>query len=328
MAEIEDLDGGSMKSPQELKSEISRLVEMITTEDDCKLKKLTLKKFEEKPHGEQGIPKEFLLAISNKVMVDSVTLENGQGHRRCPQTVQHLCNARLAPNRMAWRLIVKCCKEQGVKLPNLTEDEGKTAGDCNKDFFESLTKCPPPWMIRKQASVRESFGESAGLKIVKPTFPEQGQLKQEVLLPSALSELLTLDSKRHLIGEGAIGPLLNVIREGNVVVIIDASSSIYKLFHLFKNRKDAIQAQATSVMFQRRGKRICVDDGDFGAVPVWLKVLGEIRPEQSKESHLKIRSNGDACGLLLTLTVSSMATASAQSKATFKKIMQVASEND
>jgi len=38
MAEIEDLDGGSMKSPQELKSEVSRLVEMITTEDDCKLK--------------------------------------------------------------------------------------------------------------------------------------------------------------------------------------------------------------------------------------------------------------------------------------------------
>lgn len=90
MIETEDPGGGSIKSPQELKSEVSKLAEMITEEDKCKLETIgeaikalqlltewTLKKMEKKPCGEQGIPEEFLCPVSKKVMVDPVSLENG-----------------------------------------------------------------------------------------------------------------------------------------------------------------------------------------------------------------------------------------------------------
>ncbi|KAF8017634.1 hypothetical protein BT93_H2738 [Corymbia citriodora subsp. variegata] len=449
MAETEDPDGGgSTKSPQVLKNEVSRLLEMIVKEDECTLETVdeairTLQRFaearwwktlEKKPLVQQGIPEEFLCPISKKVMVDPVVLENGQtfdrlpiqdwlneGRRRCPQTLQFLRDTRLTPNLLVRRLIVKCCKEQGIELPNLMEDEGKTAGDgdCDKDYFESLLDRLSPSMddqkaaakelrdlTNRQASVRAFFGESAGAlqKLLNPLSPNKvvdnpgleedltaivlnlsviehnkelmednpfvisflvGSLnsmthRTRSIAAAALSELSILDSNRHLIGEaGAIAPLINVIGEGNIVAIINASSALSKLIHLAENMKIAIRARATSVIFQRIVKRICVDemmgllellscDLDavdelmvFDAVPLLLKVLGEDRPGRCKENCVaildkicsydpntvkQIRNNEDACGLLLTLSVSSTATARAQRKASsiVKKIMEVA----
>lgn len=91
MAAAEDPDGGSAKSPHELKREVSRLLEMIAKEDECTLETVDeairtlqlftesrLKTAEKKPRGGRGIPEEFLCPISKRVMVDPVVLENGQ----------------------------------------------------------------------------------------------------------------------------------------------------------------------------------------------------------------------------------------------------------
>ncbi|KAI6692822.1 hypothetical protein NL676_020532 [Syzygium grande] len=446
MAEAEDPDGGSAKSPHELKREVSRLLEMITKEDECTLETVdeairTLQLFTEsrlktagkKPRGGRGIPEEFLCPISKRVMVDPIVLENGQtfdrlpiqdwlneGHRRCPQTLEYLRDTRLTPNRLVRRLIAKCCKEQGVKLPNLMEAEGKIAGVCNKDYFESLLDRMSTSLddqkaaakelrdlTNRQASFRAFFGESAGAlqKLLNPLSPNKvaddpsleedltaivlnlsiidsnkelmkdnpfvisflvGSLNSRThrtrsIAAAALSELAILDLNRHLIGEaGAIGPLINVIGEGNIVAIVNASSALSKLFRLTENRKNAIRARATSVILQRIVRRICVDEmmgllaslscdqdaveelRDFGAVPLLLTVLGEIRPNRCKENCVailheicshdphtvkQIRKNEDASGLLLRLSVSTTATARAQRKATsiVKKIMKIAS---
>ncbi|KAK3418212.1 hypothetical protein EUGRSUZ_H04159 [Eucalyptus grandis] len=444
-----DGGGGSTKSPQELKSEVSRLFEMIAKEDECKLETVDeairalqlyadskWKTLGKRPRVQQGIPEEFLCPISKSVMVDPVVLENGQtfdrlpiqdwlnkGHRRCPLTLQFLRDTRLTPNLLVRRLIVKCCKEQGIKLPNLMEDEGKIAGDCDRDYFESLLDRLSPSLndqkvaakelrdlTNRQASVRAFFGESAGAfqKLLNPLSPNKvvdnpdleedltaivlnlsiiernkelmednpfvisflvGSLNSRTprtrsIAAAALSELSILKSNWRLIGEaGTIGPLINVIGEGNIVAIVNASSALYKLLHLAENMKNATQARAPSVILQRIVKRICVDEMmgllallsrdldavdeliNFDAVPLLLKVLGEDRPGQCKENCVaildkicsydpntvkRIRNDEDACGLLLALSASSTATARAQRKAAsiVKKIMEVASQSD
>ncbi|XP_030539850.2 U-box domain-containing protein 9-like [Rhodamnia argentea] len=300
------------------------------------------------------------------------------------------------------------------------EDKGKIAGDCDKDYFDSLLDRLSPSLddpqaaakelrdlTNRQASVRAFFGESAGSlqKLLNPLSPNKavdnpgleedltaivlnlsiidsnkelmegnpfvisflvGSLNSKThrtksIAAAALSELSILDSNRRLIGEaGAIGPLINVIGEGNIVAAVNAASALYKLFHLTENVKNAIRARATSVILQRIIKRFCVDEmmgllaklsgdqdaveelRDFGAVPLLLKVLGESRPERCQENCVaildeicsydpntvkQIRSDGDACSLLLRLSVSSTATARAQRKATsiVQKIMKAAS---
>lgn len=124
---------------------------------------------------------------------------------------------------------------------------------------------------------------------------------------AAIFTLSALDSNKHIIGKsGAIRHLLELLDEGQPLVMKDAASAIFNLCLVHENKGRTVRDGAVRVIVNKMMDHILVDEllailallsshpkaveemGDLGGVPLLLGIIRESTSERSKENCVAI----------------------------------------
>ncbi|XP_030539851.2 U-box domain-containing protein 2-like [Rhodamnia argentea] len=291
MAETEDPDGGPAKSPQELKSKVSRLLEMIAKEDECKLEtvdegisggplKIAKPTFRNKAVDNPGLEEDLTAIVLNLSIVDG-NKELMEGN---PFVISFLVGS-LNSRTHRTRSIAAAALSKLLVL------------DSNRRLIGEAGAIGPLINVVRVGSILAIFNAASALfQLFHLTENVTNAIRAR-----ATSVILQRLEKRTCMDE-LVGLLVKLSGDQDTVEELRDIGDV------------PILLKVLGESIPERCKENCV---------VILEEICSYYPNTAKQ----IRNNWDACGLLFTLSTSSTATARAQRKATsiVKRIMNAAS---
>ncbi|XVE62658.1 hypothetical protein DITRI_Ditri06bG0136800 [Diplodiscus trichospermus] len=315
MAEKEE----SVKAGEEteLKNELQKVMKMILEEDDygieitieairilsC-LARLKLKKPVGLGMDDTVLPEKFKCPISGEIMGDPVVLSSGQtydrpriqkwlndGNLTCPLSQQVLSHTILTPNCLVRELISHWCKQSGIALPKVHQDnDGDVINEVDRMYLNSLLeKMSSSLSDQKEAakelrrltkttpSYREVFCEftDAISRLLSPLSESESKVEsdpdlQEDLITTVLNLSIPDNNKKLLAENPVVIPLLiESLKFGTIETRRNAAAALFSLSALDSN-KFVI--------------------GNSGALPPLLLLLHEGHPLAMKDAATAIFS--------------------------------------
>ncbi|XP_072957391.1 U-box domain-containing protein 9-like [Typha angustifolia] len=288
------LSSAASAAAAERKKELRRLVKKISEEDDdqtvtydkaaAALSALRDLKVgpKERKKGDRihplAIPEHFLCPISGEIMRDPVVLASGQtcdrafiqerlnsGNRTCPKTQEVLTNTILIPNHLVQSMISEWCKENGVNLSPLgNQDEGLVTKNERDTFDELLGKIssPSPAIERRQAirelrlltkrnrSFRAVIGEKPNaipqlLSVLSiPSLTEDPQVQEDTV--TTILNLSIHDNNKKIIGDSpqVIPFLIDSLKSGTMETRSNSAAALFSLSAFDSNKVKICQMGA------------------------------------------------------------------------------------
>lgn len=193
--------------------------------------------------------------------------------------------------------------ESPDKIPKLLNPilQAESIGDIPPDLQEDLVTTLLNISIHD--SNKKVVAETPVVIPVLINALKSGTIETKSNAAATLFTLSALDSNKALIGKSnALKPLINLIEEGDLLVMKDVTSAIFNLCIYHENKGRAVREGAVSVVLKKIINRVFVDEflailailsshpraveemGETGAVPSLLSVMRESDCARNKEN--------------------------------------------
>ncbi|GLJ18795.1 hypothetical protein SUGI_0335560 [Cryptomeria japonica] len=259
-----------------LKTELKRLVGLVTEEDDCRLEVLdeisktvmAIKelKFSLDPVKTDPMARYFLCPISSDLMADPVVLASGQTYDRayiqewfdadhvtCPKTEQVLQNTVLTPNYVVQSMIQEWCYSRGLEPPakstNRTSESDITPQEA-KYVNILLQKLTGPCQFKQREAARELrvltrkkpnhrvyLGRSKSISVLISLLESPDSETQEHAVTILLNLSIFNENKALIAEEGGIHPIAKVLKNGaSMAARENAAATLFSLSSVDENK--------------------------------------------------------------------------------------------